>query len=53
MDENKKVYGRDKRIDFAKVEINKKNKVLDKHLLESLLECIYLVIEKNDMKGCE
>lgn len=43
----KKVYGKDRRIDVATVSISEENRILDKHLIDCLLECIYVVMEND------
>jgi hypothetical protein len=44
----KKVYGRDKRLDYARVIINKDKVILDKYLINGILESMYCV--KNDKR---
>ncbi|MEN8904760.1 MAG: hypothetical protein ABF289_02240 [Clostridiales bacterium] len=41
---NKKVYNRDRRIDSGKIYISDKKVILDKYLIEGLLECIDVVV---------
>ena len=44
----KNIYGRDKRIDFATVSVSGGSKILDKYLIEGLLDSLYSVIEENN-----
>ena len=44
----KKVYGKDKRIDSATVSVSGGSKILDKYLIEGLLDSLYSVIEDNN-----
>jgi hypothetical protein len=41
-----KVYGRDKRLDFAEVKIDKDKVIADKYLLHGILESIYIVMNE-------
>ena len=44
----KNVYGKDKRIDFGTVSVSGGSKILDKYLIEGLLDSLYSVIEDNN-----
>ena len=41
----KKVYGTDKRLDFAVIKINREKKILDEYLIKGVLDSIYLILE--------
>jgi hypothetical protein len=42
---NIKVYRRDRRIDSGKIYISDEKPILDKYLIEGLLECIDVVVK--------
>ena len=44
----KNVYGKDNRIDFATVSVSRGSKILDKYLIEGLLDSLYSVIEESN-----
>ena len=44
----KNVYGRDKRINLGTVGVSEGNRILDKYLLEGLLDSLYSVIEDSN-----
>lgn len=42
----KKVYGKDRRLDVATISISEVESILDKHLMDGVLESLYAVMEK-------
>lgn len=43
----KNIYGKDKRIDLGTVSVSGGSKILDKYLIEGLLDSLYSVIEND------